>query len=368
MPRYLHEQENWPQFEWDLAKLAGLLAAVRNKQGKLLGRFESLGFQLSDSINLESLTEEVQKTSEIEGERFEREGIRSSIGRRLGVDVGAIGAPDRNIDGIVEVLLDATENYEKPLTQERLFDWQAALFPTGRSGLAKITVGAWRDDHAGPMQVVSGRPGHYHIHYQAPEANRLEAEMAAFLEWYNAPELLDPVLKAALVHLWFVTIHPFDDGNGRIARAIADMSLARSEQTGKRFYSMSAQIRLEQNEYYTVLEQTQRGSLDTTLWMQWFLQCLNRAFERAETLLEKSLGKAQVWKSLDSTPLNQRQRIVLNLLLENFQGNLTADKWAKITKTSHDTAVRDINDLLAKGVLARSKAGGRSVSYTLAPV
>ncbi|WP_026011886.1 Fic family protein, partial [Singulisphaera acidiphila] len=281
----IHERDDWPRFHWDQNGLANPLAAVRYRQGRLIGRMDGLGFQLREAAVLSTLTQDVLKSSEIEGEILEIDQVRSSLARRLGLDIGALTPADRNVDGVVEMMLDATQKYQDPLTEERLFGWHAALFPTGRSFMQKIRVGDWRDDGSGPMQVVSGPIGKEQVHYQAPAAGQLPAEMSQFLSWFNAPASLDPVLKAAQAHLWFVTIHPFDDGNGRIARAIADLALARSEQSPKRFYSMSAQIRLERSDYYQILEQAQKGTLDVTAWMQWFLGCLDRAFDGAEATL-----------------------------------------------------------------------------------
>ncbi|TIS88245.1 Fic family protein [Mesorhizobium sp.] len=366
MATYIHELEGWPKFEWNSQDLADQLAAVRHRQGRLLGRMEALGFELRAEAVLQTLTEDVLKSSEIEGEILDKEQVRSSIARRLGIDIGALALVDRDVEGVVEMMLDATQNYRQPLTDERLFGWHAALFPTGRSGMTKIIVGAWRDEASGPMQVVSGPIGREKVHYEAPAAARLQAEMAAFIDWFNSGASLDPVLKAAVAHLWFVTIHPFEDGNGRIARAIADMMLARSEGSPQRFYSMSAQIRLERKDYYAILERTQKGGLDITAWLQWFLRCLDRAFDGAEEILANVLRKARFWEAKAGQPLNERQRKVVNRLLDGFEGKLTSSKWAALTKTSPDTALRDINDLVARGILVRDEAGGRSTSYSLA--
>ncbi len=365
MPTYIHELPDWPGFRWDHEALAAPLAAVRHHQGRLIGRMEGLGFQLRAEAVLQSLTEEVLKSSEIEGERLDREQVRSSIARRLGMDIGALAPLDRNVEGVVEMMLDATQNYRAPLTDERLFGWHAALFPTGRSGMTKITIGAWRTQESGPMQVVSGPTGREHVHFEAPAADRLPAEMRAFLAWFNATDGGDPVIFAAVAHLWFVTIHPFEDGNGRIARAIADMALARSEGTPRRFYSMSSQIRIERKAYYEKLERTQKGDLDITEWILWFLQCLDRAFAGAETILASVLRKARFWDAHASDALNDRQRLVVNRLLNGFEGKLTSSKYATLAKCSQDTAARDIDDLSHKGILARDPAGGRSTSYSL---
>ncbi|MGA2129371.1 MAG: Fic family protein [Xanthobacteraceae bacterium] len=365
MTTYIHERKDWPGFRWDEKRIANLLANVRHKQGRLIGRMESLGFGLQTEATLQTLTEEVVKSSEIEGEILNREQVRSSIARRLGIDIGALAPTDRNVEGVVEMILDATEHYDTPLDDERLFAWHAALFPTGRSGMRKITVGGWRTDQSGPMQVVSGHVGRERVHYQAPAARHLDQEMQTFLDWYNAQNDIDPVLKAAIAHLWFVTIHPFDDGNGRIARAIADQGLARSEKSKKRFYSMSAQIRQERKAYYDILEATQKGDLDITAWLVWFLGCLDRAFDGAETILSAVLEKARFWEQHAGASFNDRQRLVLNRLLDGFQGKLTSTKWAILAKTSQDTALRDIDDLIRHGVLVKDAGGGRSTSYSL---
>jgi Fic family protein len=345
--------------------LVELLGKVRHRQGRLLGRMQGLGFRLQEEAVLHTLTEDVQKSSEIEGENLDKNQVRSSIARRLGMDIGALARVDRHVDGVVEMMLDATQKYAEPLSVERLFAWHAALFPTGRSGMTRIAVGAWRTDAGGPMEVVSGPIGRERVHYRAPPAARLPGEMEAFCGWFNGQDSLDPVVKAALAHLWFVTIHPFDDGNGRIARAIADMSLARSEGSAQRFYSMSAQIRLERSRYYDMLESTQKGDLDITPWLLWFLECLDRAFSGAEGILATVLRKADFWKRHANTTLNTRQRDMLNRLLDGFTGKLTSTKWAKIEKCSPDTALRDITDLVAQKILERDPAGGRSTSYSI---
>jgi Fic family protein len=363
---YIHELNNWPRFHWDTDRLAEPLASVRHRQGRLIGRMESLGFSLQQEAVLRTLTEDVLKSSEIEGEKLEAELVRTSIARRLGMDVGGLKPADRHVEGVVEMMLDATRRYDQPLTAERLFGWHAALFPTGRSGMTKIPVGVWRDDGAGPMQVVSGLIGKERVHFTALPAARLEEEMAAFLDWFHKPADIDEVMKAAVSHLWFVTIHPFDDGNGRIARAIADMALARSEKSPQRFYSMSAQIRQEREAYYDVLEQTQKGTMDITPWMDWFLGCLGRAIDGAQTILGAVLVKARFWDSVRGVPLNERQTLVLNRLLDGFEGKLTTSKYAKLTKSSQDTALRDILPLVERGILIRGPEGGRSTSYALA--
>jgi Fic family protein len=366
MSRYIHELPDWPHFRWDQERLAAPLAALRHRQGRLVGRMEMLGFSLRAEATLQSLTLDVLKSSEIEGEILDRDQVRSSIARRLGMDVGGLAPADRNVEGVVEMTLDATQNYSAPLTVERLLGWQAALFPTGYSGMSKIAVGRWRDDSKGPMQVVSAASGRERVHFEAPAAKRLKKEMAAFLKWLNGTDQTDPVLRAGLAHLWFVTIHPFDDGNGRIARAIADMALARSEQSSQRFYSMSAQIRTERKTYYEMLEKTQKGALDITPWLKWFLGCLDRAFDGTEETLGSVLQKARFWEAHASAQLNERQRLMLNKLLDGFEGKLTSSKWAKIAKCSQDTALRDILDLVNRGILVKDAGGGRSTSYSLA--
>jgi Fic family protein len=363
---YIHELKGWPEFYWQDKDLGVSLAGVRHRQGRLIGRMESLGFQLREESVLRTLTEEVVKSSDIEGEKLDRHQVRSSIARRLGMDVAGIVPADRNVEGVVEMMLDATQNYAKPLTDERLFDWHAALFPTGRSGMGKIIVANWRDDASGPMQVVSGPIGGEHVHYQAPDARRLPDEMRAFLTWFESEKSVDPVLAAGIAHFWFVTIHPFDDGNGRIARAITDLALARSENSPQRFYSMSSRIRAERKHYYDVLEATQKGGLDITRWLRWFLESLDGAFDQAEDTLSSVLDKARFWDAISERQLNERQTVVLNGLLDGFEGKLTSSKWAKLTKTSQDTASRDIDDLVSKGILVRGPAGGRSTSYELA--
>jgi Fic family protein len=330
-----------------------------------MGRMESLGFPLQTEAVLQSLIEEVLKSNEIEGEMLNREQVRSSVASRLGIDVGGLTAVDRNVEGAVEMMIDATQQYAKPLTVTRLFSWHAALFPTGRSGMQKIRTGGWRDDKSGPMQVVSGAIGKERVHYEAPGAKRLGREMRAFLAWLNKNDGTDLVLQAGIAHLWFVTIHPFEDGNGRIARAITDMMLARSEGTAQRFYSMSAQIREERSAYYEILESTQKGNLDITNWLEWFLRCLDRAFARSETTMATVFARSRFWNRHAGDAFNDRQRRILTQLLNGFEGKLTSSKWAKLAKCSHDTALRDIEDLVHKGVLKKDAAGGRSTSYSV---
>lgn len=363
--KYIHDLKKWPEFEWDEGKLTAKLAEVRHRQGRFIGRMEGLGFKLRAESVLRSLTEEILKSNEIEGEKLDRQQIRSSLARRLGMDIGPLAKSDRNVEGVVEMMLDATQKYGESLTAERLYGWHSALFPTGRSGMTKIRVGKWRDDRGGPMQVVSGPIGKSKVHFQAPDAARIGHEMKIFLGWFNSKKQMDPVLKAAISHLWFVTIHPFDDGNGRIARAITEMALARSERSAQRFYSMSAQIILERNTYYSVLESTQKDHLDITHWLEWFLDCLSRAFEGAETILESVLKKTRFWEAQDAEGFNDRQRKVLNRLLDGFEGKLTSSKWASLARCSQDTASRDIDDLLKRKVLVKNPGGGRSTSYAL---
>lgn len=365
MKVYIYQQNDWPQFTWDNEVLLVLLGKVRNMQGKLIGKMESLGFELRSDAVLETLTLDVLKSTEIEGEILNPEQVRSSIARCLGMDIYGLVSSDRNVDGVVEMMLDATQHFEKSLTTERLFDWHSALFPTGRSGMYKIIVGNWRNDSTGPMQVVSGAMGKEKVHYQAPDATKLENEMNAFIEWFNSEDKLDPVIKAGLAHLWFVTIHPFEDGNGRIARAITDMLLARADGSSQRFYSMSAQIRSERKEYYSILEKSQKGTLDVTAWLQWFLNCLMNALNATDQTLAKVLYKHQFWNKHAVIILNDRQKLLLNKLLSGLDGKLTSSKWAKIAKCSADTALRDIQDLINKQILRKKPAGGRSTNYEL---
>jgi len=363
---YVHELQDWPRLHWNREQLAEPLAAVRHQQGRLLGHMEALGFHLRQEAALQTLTADVLQSSEIEGEKLDADQVRSSIARRRGMDIGALTRADRNVEGIVELMLDATRHYETPLTAERLFAWHAAPFPTGRSGMTKIRTGGWRDDSAGAMEVVFGPIGKEKVHFQAPGAGRLQREMVAFLAASNARAGIDPVLNAGLVHLWFVTIHPFADGNGRIARAIADMALARSEKSPERFYSMSSQIRQERGAYYDILQRTQKGTLNITPWMEWFLGCLGRAIDGAQATLRADLAKARFRKSMADVVLNERQRLVLNRLLDGFDGKLTSSKYAKLAKCSQDTAQRDITSLAKRGLLVRNAAGGLSTSYHLA--
>lgn len=363
---FIYERPGWPKFLWDADALASVLAAVRHKQGLLLGKMDALGFDLRAEASLTVLTSDVVKSSAIEGESLNPDEVRSSLARRLGLEIAGLPKAGRDVEGVVEMMLDATQNFESPLTEDRLFDWHAALFPTGRSGMRRITVGAWRPKKAGPMQVVSGPVGHEKVHYEAPDADRLEAEMSAFLDWFNAPATTDPVLKAALAHFWFVTIHPFEDGNGRISRAIADMALARADRAKERFYSMSSQIEAERKDYYLQLEIAQRGGLDITLWLEWFLGCLDRTVEGAQETLSAVLYKAKLWQRINRDPVNERQRSIINRMLNGFKGHLSTSKYAKLAKCSTDTALRDIRELVARGILVQNPAGGRSTSYRLA--
>jgi Fic family protein len=362
---YIHERKGWPGFSWDHARIAARLVNIGHRQGRLIGRMEGLGFQLRAEAVLNTLTEDVLKSSETEGETLDRDQVRSSIARRFGLDIGGLVPADRNVEGVVEMMLDATQRYAEPLTGRRLFAWHAALFPSGHSGISKIRERAWRDDAKGPMQFVSDPTGRERVHYEAPAADRLRDEMKKFVDWFEKDGSTDLVLKAGVAHLWSVTIHPFDDGNGRIARAIADMVLARSENTPQRFYSMSAQIRQERKTYYDILEATQKGDLDITRWLEWFLECMGRAFERSEEILGAVLGKTRFWDRFAKGEINQRQRNMLNRLLNGFEGKLTSSRWAKLAKCSHDTALRDIEDLIRKEVLVKDAAGGRSTSYSL---
>ncbi len=366
---YSHELPSWPQFEWKQDRLTNQLAQVRHRQGHLLGQMQALGFSSQSEAALQTLTSDVLNTSEIEGEHLDAPTVRSSVARHLGLDIGALKPKDRHVEGIVEVMLDATRHFSRPLTAKRLFAWQAALFPTGQRGFHKIATGAWRKDSTGPMQVISGPLGKEKVHFEAPAAQRLKIEMPQFLEWFNAAATTDPVLKAAQAHLWFVTVHPFEDGNGRIARAIADMALARSEFTPERFYSMSTQIQEERAAYYRILETTQKSpTLDITPWMEWFLACLGRAIERSHTALAGVRQRATFWQSTATVPINGRQRQILNRLLNGFEGKLTTSKYAQLTKCSQDTALRDIQALAQQGVLLRNSEGGRSTTYALAEI
>ena len=370
---YIHERKQWPHFTWDKALIDKQLLEVRHLQGRLLGRLEALGLPVCEEATFQSLTQDVLKTSEIEGETLDIQQVRSSLARKLGIKISKSVKVDRSVNGVVAMMLDATQNYAHPLTQERLFGWHASLFPKGKSGTVK--AGRWRGKSSGAMQVVSGAYGHEKIHYEAPTYDRLASEMKIFFKWIQAlpeqalpeqalPEM-DRVLQAALAHFWFVTIHPFEDGNGRMARAIADSLLARSEKSSQRFYSMSSQIQAERKEYYDVLERCQKGSLDITLWMEWFLNCLKRAMQQSENMLATVLGKSRFWKAHAGESFNDRQRSLLNRLLDGFEGKLTSSKWAKLAKCSQDTALRDIACLLERKILIKEDAGGRNTHYQL---
>jgi Fic family protein len=365
---YIWQASDWPSWRFDLAALAQPLAEVSRAQGLLMGRLADVGMALRDQASLSVLTEDVTKTSEIEGEQLNVESVRSSIARRLGVDIGALAPVDRHVEGVVEMVLDATAACNSPVTQDRLFGWHAALFPSGHSGLVRINVGGWRHDATGPMQVVSGPAGRQRVHFEAPPAERLASETACFLAWVNSASTEPLLIKAGLAHLWFVTLHPFDDGNGRIARAVGDLLLARADGSPQRFYSLSAQIQRERNAYYDILERAQKASLDVTEWLAWFLATLHRAVGQAQPTLDAVLAKTRFWQRWGgpgSAPLNERQVRLVNRLLDGFEGKLTSSKWGRMANCSPDTALRDITDLLARGVLRKSDAGGRSTSYEI---
>jgi Fic family protein len=362
---YIHQKENWPNFEWNDKSLIDLLSKVRNLQGKIVGKMETLGFDLRNEAVLETLTLDVLKSTEIEGELLNAEQVRSSLAKRLGIQIENSIYSERNVDGIVDMTIDATQNYNKPLTKKRLFNWHYSLFPTGRSGMYKITVGNWRKDTTGPMQVVSGAMGKEKVHFEAPNSKLVEKEMDFFFNWFISNKKIEPVIKAGIAHLWFVTIHPFEDGNGRISRAITDLLLARADGIPQRYYSMSSQIRIERKEYYNMLEKTQQGNLDITDWLVWFLNCLLNALKASEVILNKVLYKHKFWNKYATEIQNKRQKKMLNKLLDNFIGKLTTSKWAKINKCSQDTALRDIQDLIKKGIIEKEKAGGRSTNYEL---
>ncbi|HEY2583325.1 MAG TPA: Fic family protein [Mucilaginibacter sp.] len=362
----MHQLKDWPNFTWDTEALVAKLGEVRHRQGRVLGLMSVVGFKIQENTLLDTLTLDVTKSSEIEGEKLNTDQVRSSIARRLGIDLAGAIPADRNVEGVVEMMLDATQRYTNELTADRLFDWHAALFPTGRSGMHKITVAAWRTPEAGPMQVVSGAMGREKIHFEAPEAERLSGEMTTFLNWFNATPTTDTILKAAIAHLWFVTIHPFDDGNGRITRALTDMLLARADGTPQRFYSMSAQILKEKSTYYDILESAQKGTLDITSWLSWFLDCLFSAMSYTEETLSAVTNRRKFWEKYREMPLNGRQQYMIGTILDDFFGKLTSTKWAKMTKSSPDTALRDIQDLIDKGVLEKEPGGGRNTTYKLA--
>jgi len=362
---YIHQLKQWPNFTWDYQQLSGKLSHIRYRQGKVLGQMNMMGFILKEEALLQTLTLDVVKSSEIEGEMLNTEQVRSSIAKHLGIAIGGLKPVSRHIEGVVELMLDATQKYNEPLTKNRLYNWYGSLFPTGRSGLAKIQVGKWRTGIKGPMQVISGAAGRERVHFEAPNAQLVDEEMSVFLDWFEAKQTIDPVLKAAIAHLWFVTIHPFDDGNGRITRAITDMQLARADHTEQRFYSMSAQIQKERSAYYHMLEITQKGNLDITGWLNWFLDCLDRSMDSTDETLQKINQRNRFWETQRNTPFNTRQQKMLDILLGDFYGKLNVSKWAKITDCSTDTALRDIQDLIAKGVIEKDEGGGRSTAYRL---
>ena len=359
---YIHQQKDWPQFTWDAELITKILGSVRHRQGQILGQMQALGFRIQEETMLKALTMDVMKSSEIEGELLNPEQIRSSIARRLGIEIAGVLPAERDVEGIVELMLDATQNNNKILSEERLFGWHSALFPSGRSGMHRIEVGKWR---SGPMQVVSGGMGREKVHYEAPNAEKLASEMNLFIDWFNEEEKLEAILKAAVAHLWFVTIHPFDDGNGRIARAITDMQLSKADGVNQRFYSMSTEINKQKKGYYTILEHTQKGDLDITDWIVWFLECLKKSLLSSSVIVDKVVWKHQFWARNAGKISNERQQKMLNKLMDNFEGNLTSSKWAKMMKTSPDTALRDITDLLNKGILLKADSGGRSTHYVL---
>lgn len=362
---YIHELKQWPNFTWDEQELTAKLSHIRHRQGRVLGQMNMMGFILKEEALLQTLTLDVVKSSEIEGEILNPEQVRSSIAKHLGIEIGGLTPASRHVEGVVDMMLDATQKYSEPLTKERLYSWHGSLFPTGRSGLSKIQVGKWRNGIKGPMQVVSGAAGREKVHFEAPGAKLVDNEMSVFLEWFEARQNIDPVLKAAIAHLWFVTIHPFDDGNGRITRAITDMQLARADQTEQRFYSMSAQIQKERSAYYHILEVTQKGSLDITGWLVWFFDCLDRSMDSTDGTLEKINQRNRFWEKQRHTVFNARQQKMLDVMLGDFYGKLNVSKWAKMTNCSTDTALRDIQDLIAKDVLVKDDGRGRSTSYSL---
>jgi Fic family protein len=362
---FIHQLPQWPEFEIDSKKILPLVGRVRNLQGQLAGKMEAIGFNLKNEAYLEALSLDVIKSSEIEGELLDLDQVRSSIARRLGMEVSGLIPADREVEGVVEMMMDATQNAKQKLTSERLFGWHSAMFPSGRSGMYKITVGNWRDDSTGPMQVVSGPLGKEKVHFQAPDSKKIKREIQKFLTWFNSNSNIDPTIQAGIAHLWFVTIHPFEDGNGRITRAITDMILSRSETSPQRFYSMSSQIRLERKKYYEMLEKTQKGNLNITPWMEWFLECLERALISSDQIVNKVLQKHQFWIDNKEIQFNDRQILMLEKLLDGFTGKLNSTKWAKINKCSTDTALRDIQDLITKNILEKEPSGGRSTSYFL---
>lgn len=360
MAKYIYQHTNWTNFTWKDEVINPIFGEVRHLQGKISGQMSTLGFSSKEEAALTTLTLDVVKSSEIEGEQLNYEQVRSSIARRLGINAAGLVPSNRSVEGVVEMMLDASQNYKKPMTEERLFGWRAALFPTGYSGMYRIEAGKYRTEE---MQVVSGAMGKEKIHYEAVAANLVKPEMDKFIQWFNDDAATDPVLKAAIAHFWFIIIHPFDDGNGRIARAITDLFLARAENSAERFYSMSSQIMIERKQYYAVLQKVQHSSGDITEWLSWFFHCLKNALLATEKTIQKILQKATFWKVHEHTSLNERQRLVLNKLLDGFDGKLKSSKWAKIAKCSPDTALRDIKDLIEKGILQQERGGGRSTNY-----
>lgn len=365
MPSYIHNKKDWPKFRWDSDIILSKLSSVRNNQGRLTGKMDALGFNLQNEAYLISLSEDVLKSSEIEGEVLDPNQVRSSIARKLGLDIAGSVLSDKNVDGVVEMMIDATKKWQSPLTKNRLFAWHSALFPSGRSGMYKIIVGNWRNDSTGPMQVVSGPMSKETVHFEAPAASRIDQEMENFLHWVNSPNRVDPVLRAAIAHIWFVTIHPFEDGNGRIARAITDLMLCQSEKKEQRFYSLSSEIKDQKSKYYNILEETQKGTMDITDWLLWFLSCLENAIESSNISVNKILRKHKFWNDHKHVTFNKRQIKIIELIFNNFFGNLTTSKWAKINKCSPDTALRDIQELITKNILRKSKSGGRSTNYEM---
>lgn len=366
--QYIHQREDWAQFRWDTASLATALAQVRYKQGILLGRMKSFGFSLQTEASLEALTASISMSAAIEGEAFSKVQVRSSLARKLGVNIGGLTKTERNVEGFVDVMLDAVQNHTQALTKERLLGWHASLFPTGYSGLHKIHVAAWRTEASGSMQVVSGRIGHETVHFEAPSAQRIEKEMEDYLQWLNTENDIDPVIKSAIAHLYFLTIHPFEDGNGRIARTIADYVLAKSEETEQRYYSLTAQIEREKESYYQILEQTQKGDLDITAWLMWYISLFHHALDAAENIMAQVQRKADIWKKANMFTLNERQRTVINRLLDGFEGKLNNSKYAKLAKCSPDTALRDLKELVDFGIVQQGEGGGRSTHYVFCEV
>ncbi len=363
---YIHQLPGWPKFRWDIAALAPILAETRHRQGLLLGHMQALGFSLQGEATLETITLDVLKSCEIEGEHLNAKQVRSSVAHRLGIAIAGATPADRHVDGVVEMMLDATQNYCRPLDAERLCAWHASLFPAGRSGMRKIIAGEWRKNTSDdPMQVVSGAAGREKVHFEAPSGDQVPKEMDTFISWFNNETYLDPVLKAGVTHLWMLTVHPFDDGNGRIARAVTDMQLARADGSSRRFYSMSAEIRRHRRQYYEIIEKTQKGSLDISHWLDWFLGCLRSAIAASEGQLSQVLKKSRFWEKHGSRPLNPRQRLLLGRLIDGFDGRLNTSKWAKIAKCSQDTAGRDIQGLVELGILDKDKGAGRSTAYLL---